>query len=80
MAEIAFLHFTDLHWGQHGLGHFWPIYKANLKEDLKKLRDKVEMNWDFVMFTGDLAFSGQNTEYSALTAALQEIWVWRGRI
>ncbi len=41
MAEIAFLHFTDLHWGQHGLGHFWSTYKTNLKEDLKKLRDKV---------------------------------------
>jgi len=76
MAEITFLHFTDIHWGQHGLGHLWPTYKNNLKEDLKKLRDKVGSNWDCVMFTGDFAFSGQHTEYEALTNVLQEIWGW----
>ena len=76
MAEITFLHFTDLHWGQHNSGHLWPTYKNALKEDLKKLRDKIGSNWDFVFFTGDLAFSGQPNEYAGLTNVLQEIWSW----
>lgn len=76
MMDISFLHFTDLHLGQHGFDHYWPTYKAKLREDLKKLRKQVGKDWDFVLFTGDLAFSGLATEYGMLTDALQEIWHW----
>lgn len=72
MAHINWLHFTDFH--QKTEPHFlWPNVRERVYEDLTKLFDRTGP-WDLVLFTGDLAFSGQPEEFQRVNDVLDGLW------
>ena len=59
--EFVFLHLTDLHIGAKKTADFWEKIQEKFFEDLDHLESRFELNWDAVLFTGDVAFSGTET-------------------
>jgi Calcineurin-like phosphoesterase len=58
--ELGWLHLTDLHVGG-GNRRYWPTYKDDFLRDLPKVHRRTGP-WHIVFFTGDLVYSGQETE------------------
>ncbi|MFL5349343.1 MAG: metallophosphoesterase family protein [Hyalangium sp.] len=77
MTALNWLHLTDWHIGQKDDG-LWPNVKDLLLKDLRKLaRAQKEIHgepWDVVLFTGDLAFSGKESQYQQASVELENIW------
>lgn len=72
MTTLRWLHFTDLHIGMEDRG-FLPAVRDVLQKDLKKLTYELGP-WDVVLFTGDLAYSGNKREYDELDKELAALW------
>ena len=72
METFTWLHLTDLHCGQKGRW-YWPNVRENVLNDLEKLHKKTG-GWDLVLFTGDLAFSGQPDQYDMVNTVLEALW------
>jgi hypothetical protein len=65
MAGLTWLHLSD--WHQKGMEFDRKVVRDALLEDIKKRLDihpDLE-NLDFIVFSGDLAFSGKKEEYKA---------------
>ena len=73
MSSIAWLHLTDLHFGQGGLRWLWPDVRDEFENDLELLAEKTGL-WDLVLFTGDLTQQGTPAQYDALTVELESLW------
>ncbi|WP_169800811.1 metallophosphoesterase [Archangium gephyra] len=77
MTALNWLHLTDWHIGQKDEG-LWPNVKDLFLKDLRRLaraqKQAFGEPWDVVLFTGDLAFSGKESQYKQLTAELEQIW------
>src|SRR5580698_9091335 len=75
MADKTFtyLHLSDLHSGMVEQAVLWPNVKQRLFEDLPILLDKTGP-LDAVIFTGDIAFSGDAIEFDRVTTILLEIF------
>ncbi len=54
-----FLHFTDLHAGHPGFDAAFDRIQSCLLDDIKQLEQRMGVNWDAVLFSGDLVFSGK---------------------
>ncbi|WP_437998788.1 metallophosphoesterase [Sorangium sp. So ce185] len=72
MTTLRWLHFTDLHVDR--LDDARRQHAADLfLDDLKRVTRRLGP-WDVVLFTGDLAFSGQERQYRILDEELERIW------
>jgi hypothetical protein len=71
-GSFGWLWLTDLHWGQTGHRWLWPERREDFFEDLNRLHTQCGP-WDFVLFTGDLVFSGTDREFSELTLLLNRL-------
>jgi calcineurin-like phosphoesterase family protein len=59
---VTWLHLSDLHYREEHSYQLRIVEKA-LLEDVKRTIDEKSLKPDFVAFTGDLAFSGQEKQY-----------------
>jgi len=74
MSHFNWLHITDLHYGQPDQEYLWSNVREAFFEDLRKLHERTGP-WNAVFFTGDLVFSGEQTEYDKLESeVLTRIW------
>lgn len=80
MASISWLHLTDLHFGQKGQDWQWDSVQRPFYADLERLVKRTGP-WDLVLFSGDLAYSGQAKEYTGtpgkdtgLEGLLADLW------
>lgn len=73
MAQINWLHFTDLHFGAASQDWLWPTFQDLLYEDLGTLHDEAGP-WDFVFFSGDLTQAGKAEQFEQLDRALIKLW------
>jgi predicted MPP superfamily phosphohydrolase len=76
MAQITWLHISDLHW-RKSQAYGAQIVARALLEDLKH-RDKIAnggelSHIDFILFTGDLAFASRPAEYKLARQFLSEL-------
>lgn len=77
-GSFGWLWLTDFHYGQHTQGWLWPVWQAEFFRDLERVHDQSGP-WDFVLFSGDLVYSGQPSEFQALTTMLRRLWEWIGK-
>ncbi|MES1245959.1 MAG: tetratricopeptide repeat protein [Acidobacteriota bacterium] len=76
MSKSAFswLHLTDLHYGLKGQGHLWPTLRQPFLDSLSDLHERCGP-WDAVLFTGDLAQSGESAQFERMQAEfLDPLW------
>lgn len=73
MADINILHFSDLHEGASGQDFLWGNVERVLFSDLEKVTKYVG-KWDLLFITGDLVFSGKDSEYTELNNKLKRIY------
>ena len=73
LASIGFVHFTDLHVGTRALRAHWPTIENELFRDLEYVHG-LAGPWDMVLFTGDLAFSGQREQFEKVQEFLGSVW------
>ena len=64
MFDFNLLHISDLHWGAPGRTDVFARMQTSLVDDINRLREQIGGDWDLVLFTGDLVFSG--TGFKAL--------------
>lgn len=76
MTTITWLHITDLHIGQRGTPTLWQNVKDQFFKDLQRLSKLLPdgLNLDLILFTGDLAFSGEKQQYDELNRFLIELY------
>jgi hypothetical protein len=65
-GSFGWLWLTDLHWGQHEQGWLWPVWEAEFFRDIERLH-ALSGPSQVVLFTGDLVFSGKQSEFEGLT-------------
>lgn len=70
--HLSWLHITDFHAGQGGQQRLWPQAQQLFFERLPELH-RESGPWDLILFTGDLAFSGQPDQYAEIDALLQRL-------
>src|SRR5262249_9774509 len=84
MATFSWLHFSDLHAGQKDTDERWAPIESRLHEDLRRLHRRMSCRshggWDAVLFTGDLAFSGSESDYAKVDAKLEPLWELFGEL
>src|SRR6476661_3706838 len=73
MAQINWLHLTDLHRGLTGQGWLWTNVEQRFYEDLERIHSSAGP-FDFVIFTGDLVQSGRAKEYVKLTETIARLY------
>jgi hypothetical protein len=73
MPDIRWLHLSDLHVGMNDVGRAWPTAERLLREDLRRLSDKVGP-FDIVFFTGDAAQKGSSGEFNKFADVLGTLW------
>ncbi len=61
MTTLTWLHISDLHCGMKDHG-YWASAKKALIDDIKRVGEKLGPI-DAIIFTGDLAFSGEKAQY-----------------
>ena len=66
---VNWLHLSDLHVGQPGHGGLTQNFNEQFQTSLTELHGRCGP-WDLILFTGDLAFSGQRVEYEQVDAFL----------
>lgn len=87
MNTFTWLHLTDMHVGQPNFGFDVALLIGKLVADLKMLVGKVgeHLRPDAILFTGDLAYSGQeyfSTEGASVESVLTSLlgqWPWPDR-
>lgn len=72
MEQLTWLHLSDLHRGQPGEAGRWPAARSAALADMRAMAQDIGAP-DVILFTGDLAFSGQDEEYRKVEETLQEI-------
>jgi hypothetical protein len=70
--QLNWLHITDFHAGQVGQNRLWPHARHRFFKELPKLHGESGP-WDLILFTGDLAFSGQPKQYHQVDALLETL-------
>ncbi|SDL56659.1 Calcineurin-like phosphoesterase [Maridesulfovibrio ferrireducens] len=73
MKNISWLHFSDLHIGCPKNEGSWSFIKADLYRDIEQVYD-LSGKIDFVLFSGDVTFSGQTDQFKAASDFLYELW------
>lgn len=73
MLDISWLHFSDLHIGHLANTTSWPTIQTLIKDDLIKIIDKTG-KIDFVIFSGDLTYAGEQTQFNDASRFLESIW------
>jgi len=66
MTTLTWLHLSD--WHQKGADFDRTVVRDALLEDIRNRRERISRDLaavDFIVFSGDLAFSGQLVEYEA---------------
>lgn len=66
MAGLTWLHLSDWHQKEQSFDR--KVVRDALIKDLRERAQRIDRSLervDFVVFSGDLAFSGQKSEYSA---------------
>ena len=73
MSTITWLHLSDLHFRQ-GEQHEWDedIVLRKFLDDVQERIDHDGLALDFVVVTGDIAFSGAGKEYALASQFLDE--------
>jgi predicted MPP superfamily phosphohydrolase len=71
--RLGILHLTDLHVGQSEQADYFPGIKQAFFDDLRQCH-KTAGPWDLLVFSGDLAFSGQREQFTELNEFLKELW------
>jgi hypothetical protein len=72
VANILLL--SDLHSGQDKSKYPWDRIKENFARDLMYLEDRFIDRWDLVIFSGDLAFSGEQQQFDETDSLLMDQW------
>jgi sulfatase modifying factor 1 len=70
--QLNWLHITDFHAGQGGQKRLWPQAQQLFFEQLPELQAESGP-WDLILFTGDLAFSGQPEQYHQVDELLETL-------
>lgn len=70
--RLGILHLTDLHVGQSEQADYFSGIKQAFLNDLRQCH-KTAGPWDLLVFSGDLAFSGQRQQFTELNAFLEEL-------
>jgi hypothetical protein len=72
--SLTLLHFSDIHFNQHHLDRWDPDedLRREVVHDLRRVTAETGPA-DAVLITGDIAFSGQQSEYAALRGWLGEV-------
>ena len=73
MKNISWLHLSDLHMGNPHNEDSWPTIKNNIYQDIEQIFD-FSGNIDFVLFSGDVTFSGQKEQFEKASIFLNELW------
>ena len=73
MAQVSWLHLTDLHRGLTAQGWLWANVEQKFYEDIERIHTSCGP-FDFIIFTGDLAQSGSPKEYAKLTETLERLY------
>ncbi|NTX33487.1 metallophosphoesterase [Myxococcus sp. CA033] len=73
MAQLNWLHFSDLHIGTRGSRLLQPEYRDALEKDLRKLYARTGP-WDLVFISGDLTKSGSEREFELVRSTLDSLW------
>lgn len=70
---LHWMHVSDLHKGQDGTSHSWPLVRQQIVQDIVS---QISRNGplDLVIFSGDLAFKGSSTEFNEVKADLVKLW------
>ena len=73
MTTINILHFSDLHEGTKEQIFLWGNIESELLADLEKVTAYAG-NWDLLVVTGDLVYSGTEQEFVSLNEKLKRIY------
>jgi predicted MPP superfamily phosphohydrolase len=72
---VRILLLSDLHCGQIEGKPYWPNVESQFLTDLSSTFQEANApGFDAVIFCGDMVYSGQTTEFSALNLILEKIW------
>jgi len=70
---LHWMHISDLHKGQDGTSHSWPLVRQQIVQDIiSQIRRSGPI--DLVIFSGDLAFKGSAAEFAEVKADLVKLW------
>ncbi len=72
MDGLRWLHLSDLHCGQRGEKTRWPTARGPFLDDLREQCQTYGAP-DLILLTGDLAFSGQRSDYEKLGRICDDI-------
>ena len=73
MTSISWLHVSDFHQGQpNAKQHDWLAVRDRFFGDLEYIH-KNSGEWDAILFTGDIAFSGTAAEYAAAGRVIDDL-------
>ncbi|MBI5603966.1 MAG: SUMF1/EgtB/PvdO family nonheme iron enzyme [Deltaproteobacteria bacterium] len=77
MSKITWLHLSDLHFrvDESNKNHTWDqdLVLKKLLEDIRQRREENAIFPDFIVVTGDVAFSGSKEEYTLAKAFLDDL-------
>jgi hypothetical protein len=74
MECFNWLHLTDLHWGSDDHRDYWGSIEPKWFEDIDRLKEKCDGEWNAVFFTGDLVNKGEKSEFTELTGQLNRLF------
>lgn len=72
-STLSLLHISDIHFGHARIANDWPRLQTVFLDDLKRNIENYG-NIDVVLFTGDIAFSGKQSEYNDASLFLSKMW------
>lgn len=73
MSSFSWLHFTDLHFGAGRTNEEWGMIFSNLMDDVNRLRNANNLEFDALFFTGDMVNLGSKSEYKEFNRFLEQI-------
>lgn len=74
MKTATYIHFSDLHIGSDNQHTRFSEFRNLIEKDLIKLKNEHELFFDFVIFTGDLTYSGTDSQFNILNEELKRLW------
>jgi hypothetical protein len=73
MANLNWLHLSDLHVGMQAQGWLWPRFEKEFIEDLSRIHDKAGP-WHLILFTGDLVRAGDAKEFKLFDEIIEGLF------
>ena len=73
MTQFSWLHLTDLHMGKKEGDWLWPSVREVFFEDLERIHSESGP-WDLVLFTGDVAQTGDARQFERADQLLEQLW------